>query len=806
MTAEMFDRLLYTDCRPGTGRRGASGFQVQAQSSGVDSAQSDLAVGRLLYEVQLPWLRQRRPVQEFPLGFAHASGEAYGTAQSRYLGKVATGGRDGNHLADCLLTRDPNLYGSLRPAQLWRSPLWRAEPWDSRDCPRFDADGLEPGPLTVDEVADWAIALPERRPILSRLLSLLEDPDGKRVVIVADEPDEAMAWIAAATLLMPARRALDISFKVFSSVPLRAEHRVVAAPASLFLQLAPGRASQAFVIDATTCTADDAEVSDRAAFFTGQFTAGGDPYDIIDAVELAEVLGGGERIGDRDAMLTAWALTRPASPPAEPEALFRWLSGAGPELLGQHGPSVAAMLVDSSPPAGMLRWIDGAVADKRLDLDPAEMRVRLLAAELAEIRDGHEPPEDPLPAVPLDTDARRDAESELSSAILLGTDQQADLLLCLARRHAVEPDLAPPLQQRLRNFVTGWIDHPGAYHPDCWALRVEILDCAHDELRHRVSTASMASVADTIRRMRRYFADRADLSDPLDCHIQASLIANGDRAEREPQLRQLLANLGQLAQSPVLAPSAATAATGLQRALIEWNAVDGEVAVTILTEMPSSLGVEPVISERAVGQLIRMSEKPSRELLDLLAGLDARGKAPSSGPLATILKSDRYVRAFLHRALEDKLLTDRDYFDGTVLLLRQADAAVVRVRLGDVLTRCLQTRHPSLAPVVLASLKSPLPRLIVERWGITIGTRDLVSDGLWCVSCLAYDDLPPKRREQLAGAIRSYAKKLSKQDLDSWYKEVARQLWPDKRAVWRSVFVQEESRSRISSWINRDGG
>ena len=39
MTAGAFDRLLYTDCRAGTGRGAGGGFQVQAQSAGVDAAQ-----------------------------------------------------------------------------------------------------------------------------------------------------------------------------------------------------------------------------------------------------------------------------------------------------------------------------------------------------------------------------------------------------------------------------------------------------------------------------------------------------------------------------------------------------------------------------------------------------------------------------------------------------------------------------------------------------------------------------------------------------------------------------------------------
>jgi hypothetical protein len=802
MTAEFFDRLLYTDCKPGTGRGAGGGFQVQAQSSEVDSAQSKLAVGGLLYDVQLPWLTQRRPVEEFPLGFAHVGGEGYGTAQSRYLGKVATGGRDGNHLADCLLTRDPDLYGPVRPAQLWRSGLWRAEPWDSKDCPRFDAAGLEPGPLTVEGVADWTRAAPDRGPILARLLSVLEDAEGKRVVIVTDDPDEAMTWIAAATLLLPSRAAVGISFKVFSSAPLDAGHRVTAAPAALFPRIAPGLVSQRFVLDARSCTSDAVETSERAAFLAGHFAAGQDPYDVVDTVELADVLGGGQ-----DGMLTAWALTMPDQPQPEPVTLFRWLSGAGPDLLAEYGPVVAAMICAAAPPAEMLRWIDAAVAGKRLDVDPAAVRAQLLTAELAEIRDGRgAPPAEVLPAAPLDASAHRDAESELSSAILLGSDQQADRLLCLARRHGIEPELAPPLQQRLRGFVTGWIDRPGAYHLEGWALRAEILDCAHDELHHLAGLGGLASVTGAVRRLNRYFADRADLSDPLDCHIQASLIATAGRADRVPRLRRLLASIADLTPPQAPPAAAAAAAAGLQRALIEWDAVDGDVAVTVLIDLPDRLDVEPVIAERAADQLTQMSEKPSRGLLELLASLDKRGKAPASGPLVKVLEADRRVRTFIHRAAEDRLLTDTRYCEGAIMLLMETNPVIIRARADDVLAACLETRHPSLAPVVLTSVKSSLARQLVERWSATLGTRDLVRDGIWCARCLDYDELPPRVAEQLEAAIRDYASRLPSPDVERWYVTVRRELWPGARQAWESIFVPETPRARSHLWINRDGG
>ncbi|MGH3282463.1 MAG: hypothetical protein ACRDNW_25455 [Trebonia sp.] len=133
--------------------------------------------------------------------------------------------------------------------------------------------------------------------------------------------------------------------------------------------------------------------------------------------------------------------------------------------------------------------------------------------------------------------AYRDAESELSSAILFGSDQQADLLLCLARRHGIAPDL-PALQDRLKQFLNAWLDNPDEYHPESWALREELLDHAHDLLRNRLAADGVASVAAAIRQLGHYFADRGDMSDPIDCHIQASLIGASDqpgRMERRSQ-------------------------------------------------------------------------------------------------------------------------------------------------------------------------------------------------------------------------------------------------------------------------------
>ena len=69
---------------------------------------------------------------------------------------------------------------------------------------------------------------------------MLEDPNGQRVLILSSDADEAMRWIAAATLLLPQLQALQVSFKVFSSAPLQAQQRVVVAPPDVNPALRPG--------------------------------------------------------------------------------------------------------------------------------------------------------------------------------------------------------------------------------------------------------------------------------------------------------------------------------------------------------------------------------------------------------------------------------------------------------------------------------------------------------------------------------------------------------------------------------------
>jgi hypothetical protein len=79
---------------------------------------------------------------------------------------------------------------------------------------------------------------------------------------------------------------------------------------------------------------------------------------------------------------------------------------------------------------------------------------------------------------------------------------------------------------------------------------------------------------------------------------------------------------------------------------------------------------------------------------------------------------------------------------------------------------------------------------------------------IWGVICLADADLPGRRREQIADAIRDYSdglSKVSRADHEKWCREVQRLLPAEASATWAEL-TENAQKPRINLWINRDGG
>jgi GTPase-associated protein 1, N-terminal domain type 2/GTPase-associated protein 1, middle domain len=802
MTDPAFGRLLYTDCAPGTGRGSGGGFQIQAQSPSVDPRQASFAVGWLLYEAQSAWVAARRPVEDFPLGFAHSSAEGYGTAQGRYVGKEAVGGRMGNHLADCLLTRDYGLYGTIRPAQLWHSPLWRAEPWDARDCPDFDGN-LELGPLGLEEVTAWVRARAERGPALELLLSVLEDPNGQRAVIASADADEAMRWIAAATLLLPQRQALEVSFKVFSSAPLRAQQRVVAAPPDVSPDLRPGAGLGIFVLDAATCAADEATVTERAAFLVSRLAGDTDPYDIVDAADLAYELGGRRWPQDIATLHAAWALTRPDDPVTEPDEILRWLQQAGNAPLREHGAALAGALLapaSARASAGLLRWLDAQAADGELEFDHDVIRMRLLDAEIADMLAGQAAPSEPLRHAGLTEQALRDAESTLTSALLRGADDdevdfaEADRVLRLARRHGIslEPP-SPSVEQFVADFAAAWIDSNKPDDPWDWALRERIIGAARAELGRRlVKDPASKGARDTAGRFFPYFKGLTDPDDPLYWPMQATVIRGLPAQDKITSIESLLKAIGRLRR--INPAQADRAEKNMQQALLDWDAMTERIAVKISTEVSQSR-VNPEIDSHAREWLEKATGAPNADVLTVLRGLDQRSPLPASSQLHDLIQGDKKVDLFLRHAASGKT-------GAAVRALREADDEVLVIRADEILDAIAEDTELAAGVYLDLPKSSPTRRrkavpALTEKLGKrTAGLQtldDRVNFAIWCVSVLAHRGLSGKRREGLEGVLDTLyltitSGKGGPKESEGWMDEVRRSLRDDAQVdTWESL-------------------
>src|ERR1035441_5835905 len=89
----------------------------------------------------------------------------------------------------------------------------------------------------------------------------------------------------------------------------------------------------------------------------------------------------------------------------------------------------------------------------------------------------------------------------------------------------------------------------------------------------------------------------------------------------QARLSESLDQISQLRRSGPDPSKAAAAAIGLQQALLQWRAVDADVAVTIFTALPAA-DIDPEIPRHATSYLNKAAAKPDLHLLKVLASLD----------------------------------------------------------------------------------------------------------------------------------------------------------------------------------------
>lgn len=491
-----FGSLYYTDCLPGQGLSGGAGFGFQARSAGLDEGVQRVVQRAALYEVPTRWLRDHRPVEEYPPSLAHLRDGPFVTAAGRYLGREANGPRDGNQFTHAVVTDDPGSYGLVRPAQLWGAPWWAGEPAPTTTCPPVPA-APAPGPWDTEVVRSAVAGAPggrERLLALVSALGALRGPQRRRVVLVTGEGGDAACWLAAATLLLDRARALDISFKIFATDPDRSPHDVLVVHPDW---AGPhGRHDGYLVLDLTTGEVPDVPTSDEAAFWVPLFLDADDPLDVVDAVELAGQLahehgGAGAHPVPGEVERRAAALAGGLDVAADPPAVARiaqWLAGATASAVDLVGAPLVDALLTGATEHPTLVALDAVAARRAAAAGAGELgwdavavtaRRRLFAREVElSAERGKVPGEGRLLPV------AGPGEPGVDDA-LAGVAGRADpaVAVALGERHGHRP--APDLLEQL---ATWWADRPGSGpDPTGWVAGEAAVGALTRELDRRLA-------------------------------------------------------------------------------------------------------------------------------------------------------------------------------------------------------------------------------------------------------------------------------------------------------------------------------
>ncbi|MEU8001312.1 GTPase-associated protein 1-related protein [Catellatospora sp. NPDC049111] len=494
-----FETLVYTDCRPGQGLAGTAGFQFQARSSGADQQAMHLVERHLLYEAPDNWMAARHPPEQYPPSLAHLWDDRLITAAGRYLGREANGGREGNQLTHAIVTGDPDSYGSLRPAQLFGAPFWTGSPAATTDCPPLPAD-IEPGGFGVQEAQDFLNSSPDNERLLAALVTTLErshQPQATRILFICADPDLVLRWITLGTLLLPQRRALAINFKVFTTRPTVGTHHIVAVhPDWQVIDASVGNDHGFMVVDLVRGDWSDVEISPLAERWVSLF-ASADPYDILDAIEVAAA---SEQRQDRAPAIGLAAVI--GRPPARDEVgtVVDWLRNGPAGQRELYGGRVTDLLVDTVErwPAAALAGLDQiATAGWRADRTSqvwlperiAAVRGALLTAELRRARTQGLVADGAVPVLPPTVwgDAeQRAAVQSVAQALTAAEPAVFEAVLRVALRFGVAAPLGQ-VREAAHAFVREWADNPHrGYDHRAWSAGEGLRDLLHDELRARV--------------------------------------------------------------------------------------------------------------------------------------------------------------------------------------------------------------------------------------------------------------------------------------------------------------------------------
>jgi hypothetical protein len=681
-----FETLIYTDCAPGQGLQGSAGLQFQARSPGADRAAMTLVQNSVLYEPPPKWMRERRPVHEYPPSFAHTKDGLYATAAGVYLGREANGGREGNQLTHAVVTADPAGYGLVRPAQLFGAPFWSTRPAPGTECPPVPS-AWEPGPFDIGAAQTFVATAPRGPDLLERLLSAVQrlESGGPRVLFISEDAAEVLRWISAATLLLPQSTALGIGFKVFTTNPAYAAQPVVAVhPDWDSTTVSVANDGGYAVFDLTRNDFSPVPVPDDARRRV-RLLLDEDPYDVLDLVEQAAA-NGLEDPGRALDLAMTMVLREPELTLDIARVAVSWLRDTPATLLAKDRNVLVDKLVRDVKrwPEDVLLGLDEVARTGQIDEEWApEVRIALISAELDRASRSGTAEDLKLPPLPAGMwtaeHAARCAELVPDELAVWRGPAPFEAVLRVAARFDLRFDVGV-VPEAVDAFVTHWAENPQeGYHATAWGVAWPALrGRLNEKLLDRVDRGHADEVGDD-------WADFYKISGalPEDRLYETILAAKMRRSDRDG--RQTLAKDMLTAALPLGAHQVRRTAEALWRRVTP-TMDDYEMLTAIL---PPGIALPGPFFDPLV-RAIEDPGRPGHAEVGLLRRLHDHGLARLHSDLEKLLRDD----ATLKRWCDSISGADRAALTEHVRVLADVTPTVRRIWQREIARALLGVRDP----------------------------------------------------------------------------------------------------------------
>lgn len=280
-----FHTAIYTDVTRDESVDGEDGFNFQAISEGITGRERQAIRERMLHRISGQWPVERDEREHPPSCAFAVIDDGYYFSRGISTG-TTNNGRRGNQLTQAAVTGAADDLQPHRPAQLYGAKHWALEKADGTVCepwfapleldPAFEAEAL----LSALRNDPWMLQT------LPAFLSMITDAlaaHPKKTVLVHDDLDTVMRWIATGTLLISNSDALRLEYRAFVADPFRAQGHIIGTHPDL-LQGSLAGAHVINLLDRTVTDIDLTPLSRKAAEWVSDL----DAFDALEIIEIAQ--------------------------------------------------------------------------------------------------------------------------------------------------------------------------------------------------------------------------------------------------------------------------------------------------------------------------------------------------------------------------------------------------------------------------------------------------------------------------------------------------------------------------------------